>query len=152
MLNGDRVVLRPVRERDLPAFIDAHTEIANRGEFFPLGVLSEPVLRRNYAETGLWERDEGTLLIWNRDDVMVGHIEFLRPVSYWDAYELSYQLYGQEHAGQGYTTEAVCRAAPSSTAAAASTCLSTRCSATTRGPGTRRASYLPLKMAVEKRC
>ena len=44
---------------------------------------------------------------WNRDDVMVGHIEFFRPVNYWDAYELSYHLYGQEHAGQGYTTEAV---------------------------------------------
>jgi [ribosomal protein S5]-alanine N-acetyltransferase len=107
MLNGDKVVLRPVRERDLAAFIDAHTEISNRGEFFPLGVQPEPVLRRHYAETGFWERDEGTLLIWNRDDVMVGHIEFFRPVSYWDAYELSYQLYGQEHAGQGYTTEAV---------------------------------------------
>jgi [ribosomal protein S5]-alanine N-acetyltransferase len=38
---------------------------------------------------------------------MVGHIEFFRPVNYWDAYELSYQLYAQEHAGQGYTTEAV---------------------------------------------
>jgi len=107
MLNGDKVVLRPVRERDLAAFIDAHTEISNRGEFFPLGVQPEPVLRRSYAETGFWERDAGTLLIWNRDDVMVGHIEFFRPVSYWDAYELSYQLYGQEHAGQEYTTEAV---------------------------------------------
>ena len=64
MLNGDKVVLRPVRERDLAAFIDSHTEISNRGEFF-------------------------------------------RPVNYWDADELSYQLYGQEHAGQGYTTEAV---------------------------------------------
>jgi hypothetical protein len=31
MLNGDKVVLRPVRERDLAAFIDAHTEISNRG-------------------------------------------------------------------------------------------------------------------------
>jgi RimJ/RimL family protein N-acetyltransferase len=107
MLNGDKVVLRPVRERDLAAFIDAHTEISNRGELFPLGVQPEPVLRRSYAETGFWERDAGTLLIWNRDDVMVGHIEFFRPVNYWDAYELSYQLYSQEHAGQGYTTEAV---------------------------------------------
>jgi ribosomal-protein-alanine N-acetyltransferase len=107
MLTGDKVVLRPVRERDLEAFIEAHTEISNRGEFFPLGVLSEPVLRRTYAETGLWERDAGTLVIWDRDEVMVGHIEFFRPVAYWDAYELSYQLYGQEHAGQGYTTEAV---------------------------------------------
>jgi RimJ/RimL family protein N-acetyltransferase len=106
-LDGDKVVLRPVRERDLAAFIDAHIEISSRGEFFPLGVQPEPALRRHYAETGFWERDEGTLLIWNRDDIMVGHIEFFRPVSYWDAYELSYQLYGQEHAGQGYTTEAV---------------------------------------------
>ena len=181
MLSGDKVVLRPVRERDLAAFIDAHTEISNRGEFFPLGIQPEPVLRRTYAETGFWERDEGTLLIWNRDDVMVGHIEFFRPVNYWDAYELSYQLYGQEHAGQGYTTEAVrllvdylfgakkvnrislvivpenapsqriadkCgfqleeeRGAPSSTAAAASTCSSTRCSATTRGHGTSRTKF-----------
>jgi hypothetical protein len=59
MLNGDKVVLRPVRERDLAAFIDAHTEISNRGEFFPLGIQPEPVLRRNYAETGFWERDDG---------------------------------------------------------------------------------------------
>jgi hypothetical protein len=95
-LIGERVVLRPVRERDLGAFITAHTEISNRGEFFPLGVQPESVLRRNFAETGFWERDEGTLLIWNRDDVMVGHIEFFRPVNYWDAYELSYQLYGAE--------------------------------------------------------
>ena len=50
---GDEVVLRPVRERDLAAFIDAHTEISNRGQFFPFGVLSEPALRRAYAETGL---------------------------------------------------------------------------------------------------
>ncbi len=107
MLNGQQVLLRPVRERDLATFIEAHTEISNRGEYFPLGVQPESVVRRNYAETGLWERDEGTLLIWDRNDVMVGHIEFFRPVSYWDAYELSYQLYAAEHAGRGYTTEAV---------------------------------------------
>ena len=107
MLSGDKVVLRPVRERDLAAFIDAHIEISTRGEFFPLGVQSEPVLRRNYAQTGFWEQDEGTLLIWNQAHLLVGHIEFFRPVDYWDAYELSYQLYGQEYAGQGYTSEAV---------------------------------------------
>jgi hypothetical protein len=66
----------------IAAFIDAHTELSHRGEFFPLGVQPEPVLRRSYAETGLWERDAGTLVIWNRDQVMVGHIEFFRPVSY----------------------------------------------------------------------
>jgi RimJ/RimL family protein N-acetyltransferase len=107
MLSGDKVVLRPVRERDLAAYIDAHTQITNRGQHFPLGVQPEPMLRRSYAETGFWERDAGTLLIWNREEVMVGHIEFFRPVPYWDAYELSYQLYAPEHTGQGYMTQAV---------------------------------------------
>jgi ribosomal-protein-alanine N-acetyltransferase len=106
MLNGERIVLRPVRERDLEAFITAHTEISTRGAYFPLGVQSESVLRRTYAETGFWERDEGTLLIWDREEILVGHIEFFKSVGYWDAYELSYQLYGHQHAGQGYTTEA----------------------------------------------
>jgi [ribosomal protein S5]-alanine N-acetyltransferase len=106
MLTGERVTLRPIREADLPAFISAHQDIGTRGAFFPLGVVSEPVLRRRFAENGLWDRTEGTLLIWH-DDQIVGHIEFFVPVSYWDAFELSYQLYGERHAGHGYTTEAV---------------------------------------------
>jgi [ribosomal protein S5]-alanine N-acetyltransferase len=106
MLTGERVTLRPIREADLPAFISAHQDIGTRGAFFPLGVVSEPVLRRRFADNGLWDRTEGTLLIWH-DDEIVGHIEFFVPVSYWDAFELSYQLYGERHAGHGYTTEAV---------------------------------------------
>ena len=63
--------------------------------------------RKRFASTGLWERDEGLLLIRNRDGRLVGHIEFFVPVSYLDGYELSYQLYDDAHAGHGYTTEAV---------------------------------------------
>src|SRR5688500_12644774 len=106
MLMGDRIALRPIREGDLPAFVAAHNDISNRSAFFPLGVVSEPVLRRRFEETGLWSRDEGTLLMWH-DDEIVGHIECFVPVSYWDAFELSYQLYDDRHAGEGYTTEAV---------------------------------------------
>lgn len=107
MLTGERVVLAPVHEADLPAFYEAHAEISNRGAFFPLGVMSESTMRTRFAETGFWEREEGTLLIRNRDGQMVGHIEFFTPVGYWDAFELSYQLYDDAHAGHGYTTEAV---------------------------------------------
>jgi RimJ/RimL family protein N-acetyltransferase len=106
VLTGERVRLSPIRDDDLPAFISAHLDIRNRGAYFPLGVMSEPVLRRRFAETGFWDRDEGTLLI-RHDDEIVGHIEFFAPVGYWDAFELSYQLYDERHAGQGYTTESV---------------------------------------------
>ena len=106
MLIGERVQLRPIREEDLPAFIAAHFDLRNRGAYFPLGVSSETSLRRQFAEHGFWEREEGVLLIWH-DDEIVGHIEFFKAVHYWDAFELSYQLYGQEHSGRGYSTEAV---------------------------------------------
>ena len=106
MLIGERVQLRPVREADLEAFISAHHDIRNRGEYFPLGIASEPVLRRRFAENGFWDREEGMLLIW-RDDEIVGHIEFFKAVNYWDAFELSYQLYDERHSGHGYSTEAV---------------------------------------------
>jgi len=108
MLQGRLVQLRPVRERDLDAMYDAHVRIADRGPHFPLGVLSEPAFRREFAEHGFWQRDEGTLLIVpSEDDEIAGHIEFFKPVSYWDAFELSYQLYGDRFAGRGYATEAV---------------------------------------------
>jgi [ribosomal protein S5]-alanine N-acetyltransferase len=107
VLRGERVVLAPLREADLPAFYEAHVEIRTRGAYFPLGVVSESTWRSLFAQHGLWERDEGTLLIRDLDGRIVGHIEFFPPVGYWDAYELSYQLYDEAFAGRGYTTEAV---------------------------------------------
>lgn len=107
MLNGERVTLDPVRQADLAAFYEAQVDLATRGAYFPLTVVSESVLAARFAATGFWERDEGTLLIRDRDAQVAGHIEFFMPVDYWDAYELSYRLYDPAHAGRGYVTEAV---------------------------------------------
>lgn len=107
MLHGNKISLRPVREADLDELYAAHVAIANRGDHFPLGVSSEPAFRRRFAENGFWEREEGTLVVVTPEDEIAGHIEFFKPVGYWDAFELSYQLYGDGFAGRGYTTEAV---------------------------------------------
>ena len=107
MLQGKGIHLRPVRETDLDSMYDAHVNISNRGAYFPLGVLSEPAFRRQFSENGFWQREEGTLLIQTADGETAGQIEFFKPVSYWDAFELSYHLYGDVFAGRGYTTEAV---------------------------------------------
>lgn len=107
MLGGANVTLRPVREPDLDALYDAHVEIRSRGAFFPLGVMSESRFRREFAEHGFWQQEEGMLLITGPDGELGGHIEFFRPVSYWDAWELSYQLYDDRFAGRGWVTEAV---------------------------------------------
>ena len=107
MLHGERITLRPVRESDLDAMYAAHVEIRNRGAFFPLGVLSEPAFRGQFVETGFWQKEEGTWLIVGPDAEIGGHLEFFKPVSYWDAFELSYQLYDDRFAGRGWISEAV---------------------------------------------
>jgi [ribosomal protein S5]-alanine N-acetyltransferase len=107
MLEGERVSLRPAREADLDLLYDAHINLKARGHYFPLGIQSEPAFRKAFAETGLWQRTEGTLLLVAEDGDVVGHIEFYVPINYWDAFELSYELYRPDVAGRGYVTEAV---------------------------------------------
>ena len=107
MLHGDRITLRPIGSSDLDAAYAAHVDISNRGAYFPLGVMSEPAFRKAFEEGELWGREQGTLLIYTADQELAGHIEFFKPVAYWDAFELSYQLYDDRFAGKGYTTEAV---------------------------------------------
>ncbi len=107
MLAGRSVTLRPVREGDLDVLYDAHTNIRSRGAYFPLGVMSQTAFRRAFAEHGFWQETEGMLVIESSASEIVGHIEFFRPVSYWDAFELSYQLYDDQYAGRGFVTEAL---------------------------------------------
>lgn len=107
MLKGEKILLRQVRESDLGPLYEFHRDIANRGAYFPIGVLSEPAFRQQFHETGFWKRDEGMLLIIGPDEALIGHIEFFVTVAYLDELELSYHIYSSEHQGQGIATEAV---------------------------------------------
>ena len=107
MLVGANFSLRPVRAADLDLLYEAHVDLRNRGRYFPRGVLSETSFRNSFNETGMWQRKEGMLLMIGERDEIIGHIEFYIPISYWDAFELSYLLYKEESAGHGYVTEAV---------------------------------------------
>jgi RimJ/RimL family protein N-acetyltransferase len=107
MLKGTSITLRPVLETDLEALYAFHLEIANRGEFFPRGILSQPTFNKQFHDTGFWSKEDGLLVIINNTDDIIGHIEFFKTVNYLDEYELSYILYTPEHRGQGAMTEAV---------------------------------------------
>jgi [ribosomal protein S5]-alanine N-acetyltransferase len=107
MLRGKLLTLRPILGSDVDTVYTAHVDIRNRGEYFPLGVLSESAFKREFAEHGFWQREEGYLLMITPGQEIAGHVEFFMPVVYWDAFELSYQLYDERFAGRGYATEAV---------------------------------------------
>ncbi len=107
MLKGTAIILRPVRETDLAELYAFHVDIANRGEFFPRGVLAQPAFDRQFHDTGFWSKEDGLLVIINNAGKIIGHIEFFKTVNYLDEYELSYILYAAEQRGQGVMTEAV---------------------------------------------
>ena len=107
MLRGDVIELRLARESDLGDLYERLSDLETRGEFFPLGVTSEPALRARFAENGFWDADEGMLLIVDHDDHLVGEIEYFPIIHYLQGYEISYQLFGSQHAGKGFTSEAV---------------------------------------------
>lgn len=107
MIKGESIQLRLIRESDLEEVYNFHIDLANRGEFFPLGMLSEPAFKQRYQQDGFWGKEEGMLLIIDNEDRILGHIEFFATVPYLDEYELSYQIYSPEDYGKGYTSEAV---------------------------------------------
>lgn len=107
MIRGKFILLRTVREEDLEKLYARHIDIDNRGDFFPLGFVSEREFRRRFQENGFWLKDEGILLIIDGNDNIVGHIEFFKTVNYLDELELSYQIYEPADRGHGWSTEAV---------------------------------------------
>ena len=107
MLKGNTVTLRTVSERDLERLYALHSDIANRGDFFPRGVMSQPKFRAQFQETGFWTKEEGMLVILDKRDEIIGHVEFYKTVSYLDEVELSYIMYSEEHRAKGAMTEAV---------------------------------------------
>lgn len=107
MLQGKAITLRPVRDTDLDALYAFHVEIDNRGDFFPRGILAQPVFRNQFQENGFWGKEDGMLVMVSPTDEILGHIEFFKTVNYLDEYELSYHVYTSEHRGKGLATEAV---------------------------------------------
>lgn len=96
-----------MRDNDLEKLYDFHTNIQNRGEYFPHGILSQPAFQKQFQENGFWGKDDGILVLVNPADEILGHIEFFQAVNYLDECELSYQIYNAENRGQGVMTEAV---------------------------------------------
>ncbi|HEX6263223.1 MAG TPA: GNAT family protein [Actinomycetota bacterium] len=107
MLKGPTLRLRTVRESDLGELHADLSDLEHRGAFFPLGLQSEPAFRRQFEENGFWGQDEGMLLMVDPHDRVVGEIEFYPITHYLTGYELSYLVFGSEHSGKGYATEAV---------------------------------------------
>jgi RimJ/RimL family protein N-acetyltransferase len=92
---------------DVSTFYSHINNLDYRGHFFPLNLYSEATFRRDFEQHGFWEKEEGMLVMIDHDEAIVGEIEFFPITNYLVGYELSYLLFGEQHSGKGYATEAV---------------------------------------------
>jgi [ribosomal protein S5]-alanine N-acetyltransferase len=107
MLRSELLRLRPVQQRDLDELYSQLNTLEHRGKHFPMGLQAEPVFRRRFEEGGFWSKNEGMLLIADANGEVVGEIEYFPINDYLTGFELSYLIFGTEHRGKGYATDAV---------------------------------------------
>ena len=105
MIHGEKITLRTVREADLDLLFNLWSDIANRGEYYPLDFPSQVDFKKRFHEHGLMEETKGTLLICEEDRI-VGSISFF-PASYFNGFEIGYILFDTASRGKGYMTEAL---------------------------------------------
>jgi len=107
MLKGEVVTMRPVREADLDTLRELDLDLDSRGDYWPLGLMSEVDYRRGFQETGFWGDNFGRLLMIDGKDNIIGEIMYFKTVQYMDELEIGYRLLGKQHWSKGATTEAL---------------------------------------------
>ncbi len=107
MIKGSKIILRTVRESDLETLLELMSDIQNRGDYYPIYLPSEPMLKKEFDETGFWKNGEGKLLICDMEGRIVGLMFVDKEPSYFNGLELGYILYDEKSRNKGYITEAV---------------------------------------------
>ncbi len=106
MLVGKNITLRTLRPGDLEKLYNLAADVRDLGDYYPVSLPSEIRWQNQFKETGWWEADNGGLLITNHAGDVVGQVVFFQAARYLSTYEIAYRLYGREHWGKGYMTEA----------------------------------------------
>ena len=107
MIRGKNIMLRTVRETDLDTLYTALSDLASRGDYFPLNLFSEATFKREFHEHGFWTNDFGRLLICDLDERLLGSIWYFQAVRYYDGLEIGYHLFDVGRRNTGVMTEAL---------------------------------------------
>jgi [ribosomal protein S5]-alanine N-acetyltransferase len=106
MITGRNIKLRPLREKDLSEFFQLLDNASLASDFFSKDVGSEYKFRKRFTETGLWEEDEGYVLICDLNDHIIGTVSYKKAL-FLDALELTYLIFKTEDRGKGYMKESL---------------------------------------------
>jgi [ribosomal protein S5]-alanine N-acetyltransferase len=106
MIIGKNINLRTVRGSDLNEIYNLHCDINNRGEFDTLGILAEPLFKKDYQEGGFWKESMGTMVITDKEDKIIGSVSFFKSIPYFNGFEIGFNINDPQKRGKGIGTEA----------------------------------------------
>ena len=107
MIECKKVILRHIDESDLDEMYRLSSNVLQRGEFFSIRTESKWALQNRFKKDGFWNQDQGTLLVTDKKQRMLGTISFFKGLPYAQGFELGAVIYRPEDRGQGYMTEAI---------------------------------------------
>ncbi len=111
MIEGERILLRPIREEDWSRFEEwGKNRDTLWGPFQRFQMDHVPLLREVYEQTGLLKRESGLLLVETKDGQVIGFVRYMMlPVPDADLPhpEIGFGIPEASARGQGYATEAV---------------------------------------------
>ena len=108
MLKGKNVILRPVRESDLPFLVERNAEFEHRGEWYPHHYYSEPTVRKDFEKDGFWSDAHGMLFMTDPESGdILGEIHHFKTVPYMSELEIAYRTYEPSARRKGITSESV---------------------------------------------
>jgi ribosomal-protein-alanine N-acetyltransferase len=107
MLEGRIVNLRLFSAADLEPVSQLEQRLADRGEFFPIGLRSLITRRKDFEEHGWWQDDMGRMLITSKDDRILGDIGFFGGAQHHAGHEIGYQIYAPSERGKGLMSAAL---------------------------------------------
>ena len=107
MIEGKNIILRLFRESDLEEYYQMTSRLSIIGEYWGLKLATMVQLKQEFAKDGFWGESYGRILITDKDDKLLGNINYFRGIPYVDGYELGFRIFDPEDRGKGIMSEAV---------------------------------------------
>lgn len=107
MIKGKNIDLRLVTDHDLEYLYAVMNDLSNTNEFWPLMLETRKTFMDKFAQTGFWGDQSGKMLIVDKNDNILGEMNYFKGLWYMPGYEVGYRIYRPEDRGKGTASKAL---------------------------------------------
>ncbi len=107
MLEGERIVLRHIKEDDIDTLFDLTRQYPDMDKLFPMSLLSELIVTKHFEHDDPAKESNACLLITDKTGDIIGSIAYFKEHPYAGDVELAYHIFRPAHRKKGFMSEAL---------------------------------------------